>query len=137
MSAGVATRTAVASRAVTAQISDSRTRGSGASRDRRGGVDGRYLRPGAPQSRAGFRGPGPLRDGAAVLRVAPAPLLRTRGGRLCFHSGFSIPGRPGALVVGGGGRGGGGERGGPGSGILTSPLRKTEVASRNPTCYIF
>lgn len=125
--------------AVTARSRDSLGCGSGADRSRRGGVDGCDLRRGAFQSPAVHRGFGPLRDGAAVLRLAPAPVRPTRGGLRCFHSDFPFGAGLGLLLQedGGGGGNGGGERGGPGAGILTYPLRKTEVASRNPTCLLF
>lgn len=64
--------------AVTARNRDSRGCGSGADRSRRGGADGCDLRPGGFQSPAVHRGFGPLRDGAAVLRLAPARLCVQR-----------------------------------------------------------
>lgn len=134
VSAGAATRTAAACEAVTARSGDSRGCGSGAGWVRRGGVDGRDLSPGTFASPAALRGLGPLRDSAAVLRVAPAPLRRTRGGPSVFIIGIFYS----ELVWGSccweRGGDGGGERGGPGAGILTDQLRKMEVASRNPTC---
>ena len=89
---------------------------------------GGFSEPGCP-SLAGSA-PG----GAVVLREAPAPLRRQLGVSSVFVRDFLFRAGLGLLLGDGGG---GGERGGPGTGILTSSLRKTEVASRNPTCSTF
>lgn len=126
VSAGAAARTAVACGAVTARSGDSV--GSEMWRGWPLPPLGGSSEPGCP-SLAGSA-PG----GAVVLRAAPAPLRRQLGVSSVFVRDFLFRAGLGLLLGGGGG---GGERGGPGAGILTSSLRKTEVASRNPTCSTF